>query len=758
MNPRTMHAFSCGLLVAIASSVIAQQPTQPQTGQPAKGGPNVVAVFGQSFGMDFVDGALRAGGPGYKAVFGTNGAEYTPALGELAPKNMPVRLTLSSIRRGEQILFDASSARLVQPRQDGMVASYDRGNGIIETYEARVDGLKQNFTFEQQPGGFGDLVVECQLHTELSGPHGSCNRGLDLVLPGVGGVSIGSVVGIDARQNRTDGSMNYDGRSIQFVLPSDFVSTAAYPLVLDPIIATTDLINTLPAKDPDVAFDETFDDYLVVWEHQFSQLDIDVRGQKVSTSGALVASQILITAESGNEINPSVGNVDAGSDYYVAWQDGDAPFGPWNIRGRRVDGGSGTTQSSTINITPVGSGSITPDVSGDNTAAGGSFDGCIIVYDDGTGISAIKVDVSLAAVAAGPISIVNLSSCTNPAISKSGGSDGRHLIVYERQFSNDRDVRGAVIDRDLAVIDALVSIEPNLFLDGYRPDVDGDGEQWMVVYQQSESGSSGPADIYCRRVEWDGTEATTPSPAVVVSDTATFDERDPAVGYLGTKYVAAWAEQFSGLNYDIRVVELDALTCTTCGEETFGAGGGLNIVDLNPEIATRYSARASLNGNEFVDQGMVVWMDTASSPPFEGDLVANLYEAFGGGTVNDTGGACGNGGTNSFNGPVALGNADLELQVTGAGSALTLVSIMFTDIFVSCGGCAINADAGSYLFAPAVSGNASFALPIPCDSSFIGTQLYTQWTSLLSGTSPCAILPASLELSYSNRLSVTIQP
>jgi len=756
MNPQAKHSvLSCSFAVALASSVIAQQPAATQ---PSETGPNVVGVFSQSFGMDYVDGALRAGGPGYKATFDANGMQYTPALGEAAPRNLPVRFTLKTIRRGGVTLFEAAQANMAQPRQNGMVASYDRGNGIVETYEARVDGVKQNFTFQTMPAGAGDLVVTCELQTELTGPVGQSDQGMTLEIPGIGGVTIGQVVGFDALDQRAFGSMSYDGNSVSFVLPGSYVAQAAYPMVLDPVIATTATITASPAKDPDVAFDETFDDYLVVWEHQFSQLDIDVRAQKVDTAGALVATAIFVTNESGNEINPSVGNVDAGSDYYVCWQDGASPFGPWNLRGRRVDGGSGTTQSTTIDVTPVSGGAITPDVSGDNTSLGGTLDGAIIVYDDGTGISAIKVDVSDNLVVAGPVSIINLATCTNPAISKSGGADGRHLIVYERDWTSDRDVRGALVDRDLVILDSFVAIETSASLDGYNPDVDGDGASWMVAYQQSEGGLGGPADIYCRRIEWTGSAAVATAAAEVVSDDAGVDERDAAVGYLGTKYFAAWASQFSGLNYDIRVVELDALTCTVCGQETFASGGGLNIVDLNPEIATRYSGRSSTNGNINFDQGMVVWQDTDGTPPFEGDLVANLYEAFGGGTPNNLGGGCGSGGTNSFNGPVALGNADLELQVTGAGSGLTLVSIMFVDTFVSCGGCTINADAASYLFAPAVGGNASFPLPIPCNSVFIGTQLYTQWASVLSGVSPCPILPASLELSYSNRMNATITP
>ena len=146
---------------------------------------------------------------------------------------------------------------------------------------------------------------------------------------------------------------------------------------------------------------------------------------------------------------------------------------------------------------------------------------------------------------------------------------------------------------------------------------------------------------------------------------------------------------------------------------------------------------------------MIVWMDANLTPPFTSSVVGNLYEAFGDSVVTDLGGGCGNSGTNGFFGPVALGNAQLELKITGPPSSpANFVSIMFTDSTVPCGPCQIPSNIHSF-FPETLSGR--FALPIPCDSVFLGMELYTQWATVLSGASPCAILPASLELSLSNR-------
>ena len=54
-----------------------------------------------------------------------------------------------------------------------------------------------------------------------------------------GGVTIGQVVGIDAAGTRVPGMMNFDGDHLELVLDDAFVSSASYPLVLDPVEPST---------------------------------------------------------------------------------------------------------------------------------------------------------------------------------------------------------------------------------------------------------------------------------------------------------------------------------------------------------------------------------------------------------------------------------------------------------------------------------------------------------------------------------------
>ena len=62
---------------------------------------------------------------------------------------------------------------------------------------------------------------------------------------------------------------------------------AAYPLVLDPEIGTDILIGgtTFDDTGPDVAYDDTNNTYLVVWQRGFSALNYQVRAQRVDTGG-----------------------------------------------------------------------------------------------------------------------------------------------------------------------------------------------------------------------------------------------------------------------------------------------------------------------------------------------------------------------------------------------------------------------------------------------------------------------------------------
>jgi hypothetical protein len=208
------------------------------------------------------------------------------------------------------------------------------------------------------------------------------------------------------------------------------------------------------------------------------------------------------------------------------------------------------------------------------------------------------------------------------------------------------------------------------------------------------------------------------------------------------------------LDYDLAAIEINPANCLACGVKQVSQGGGSAIVDIGPEIATRYHGRAS-NNPVSTDQGMIVWMDADSSPPFSSDVVALRYEVFDGGAVTNLGGACGNGGTNGFNGPVALGNSDLRLTLSGGGSNLLFASIQFGNLTTTCGPCTFN-NQNSYFFVLGVSGAGSFPLAIPCGPGYLGLNIWTQWAVFLSGVNPCGTIPAGADVSFSNRLRSVI--
>ena len=95
---------------------------------------------------------------------------------------------------------------------------YRHGQGIVERYVARADGIKQSVLLERPVDGRGDLVVRLRVTTELHCAVTDHARQLDFDAGALGGVHIGSVVGIAAGSARVEGSMRFDGEHLELEL------------------------------------------------------------------------------------------------------------------------------------------------------------------------------------------------------------------------------------------------------------------------------------------------------------------------------------------------------------------------------------------------------------------------------------------------------------------------------------------------------------------------------------------------------------
>ncbi len=210
-----------------------------------------------------LDGVLWGAGTNFKIRFGADGVEFFPMLGVAAPHNMPVQLALRGVGRGQKLTAPADQLPGAEPKVDGLRVDYARG-WLTERYDVREDEVEQSFVFDRLPPGEGDLFVRLDLRTDLE-PRGD-GRTLDLDYGQLGSVRIGKVVGIDANGVRAEGAVRYEAGTLELSLPREFVDHAALPLVLDPVLGSNITIQSAyDAESPDIAYDRTFNLYLVVY-------------------------------------------------------------------------------------------------------------------------------------------------------------------------------------------------------------------------------------------------------------------------------------------------------------------------------------------------------------------------------------------------------------------------------------------------------------------------------------------------------------
>ncbi|TAJ16148.1 MAG: hypothetical protein EPO68_11565, partial [Planctomycetota bacterium] len=409
-------------------------------------------VWMRGAGLDRVDGELWAAGPGYKAHFRSGSVEITPPLGQDAPRSLPLVFALESIDLGATRVLTASGA--VEPVQDGQSARYVHGGGIVERYDARVDGLEQSFVLDERPQGAGDLVVRGRASTELV-PEA---KGAGLFFRAAGldgdrGLEYGGVTGIDANGRRMPGSVTWLGDAIELRLPAAFVATAAFPLTIDPVIGGTfsvaNQFNTFFA-DPDVAFHLATPTYLVTFERVWSATDFDVYAQRVSVEGNLVGAQILLETSIFNlALNPTVAICSPSGSFLVAWQQSSNVNGPFDLVAKSVSASTGL-QSLPVTLNTVAAGStIDPDAGGSAVGAAASVFVFWTQLGANPGIHYARVDVP----ASGAPSLngkYQLSADPNdskPTVSKYRLN--AHLVAWQRFYSTpapgDHDLFHAVV-------------------------------------------------------------------------------------------------------------------------------------------------------------------------------------------------------------------------------------------------------------------------------------------------------------------------
>lgn len=696
--------------LCLLASTPAQRPVGASPSLPAAAAPFANTGLGRD------DAGCPVGvGPDYVVHFGAEAVRFTPALGKAAPHDLPLAYRLQAIGRGANRVAVPSAAP--QPAGAGVVYRH----GIVEaTYELRLDGVKQGFVFADLPDGEGDLVVRAAIDTAL--PVGEITQdGIEFVQPGVGGVRVGAVLGIDAAGRTAAGSMRWADGALEFVLPAAFVDTAALPLVLDPLLGS--VITLGGANDdlvPDVAYDPSTDSYLVVWQRDLSLLNQDIRGQRLTATGSSIGGTLAL--ESSTTVSasrPKVANVNLRNAFVVVWQQSG------DIQARGVDAATGTLTAA-IAVAATTDTESQPDIAGEDSDSLDDDALCVWANTNNGDIEARQVTyTSSGTLGLGLlVSFANplFSTLSNPSISQHGGGTGHHLICWDSygSLSSSITVRGCIVDRNLGLVVSPFGIATGTF-DVANADCDGDGDagHWVVAYEREEA-AGGDTDIVAVPVHRFGAAAVV-GVEMAVAATPADDERDPAVCWLQDSCLIAYADEGASGEYDTYVNSVSPLRCTSC-EGGFALDIGTARSATFPAIAWRYQ-RTGADNND----ALVVWQsfDLATNT---GDTYLRRF-AGDDGFVRRVADGCGAGG--EFAAKCARGgNSTFRFELRGGPpNAQAFLVLAATRLNLVCGPCVLVPDpwlgfAAGFTGTNA-SGDASWLLVLPPGVG--GIDLYAQW-------------------------------
>ncbi|MCJ7700728.1 MAG: hypothetical protein MUO62_04020, partial [Anaerolineales bacterium] len=108
--------------------------------------------------------------------------------------------------------------------------------------------------------------------------------------------------------------------------------------------------STTSESNPDVAYNPNTGEYLVVWEHAYSETDYNIYGIRLNSLGEPVGASFPIETSSNHEIHPAVAAYQAADlGYLLAFMSSGTGSQPYDIKGR-ILGSTGIPQESVLSI------------------------------------------------------------------------------------------------------------------------------------------------------------------------------------------------------------------------------------------------------------------------------------------------------------------------------------------------------------------------------------------------------------------------
>ncbi len=261
---------------------------------------------------------------------------FSPERIRFQPKNQGPEFSWSLVTN---VATDfVSPTRLTdQEGQDHIV--YQRGE-MVERYRIGQDFIEQQFVLEKMPTLENNKLyikgkIECEGIFRQEEAHWVWENEK-------GKVRLGDVTVYDADQNILAASMQVTEEGTMIIVDGMALANATYPVTIDPVLDAADVnYSTSPsgrnAIDPEVAYNPDDNEYVVVFPADFATAGTkDIYAQRVSaTTGAKVGSPLKISSMPSGQgaLDPDIVYNETSDEFFVVWNTGPSTQ---KVLGRRV--------------------------------------------------------------------------------------------------------------------------------------------------------------------------------------------------------------------------------------------------------------------------------------------------------------------------------------------------------------------------------------------------------------------------------------
>lgn len=300
------------------------------------------------------------------------------------------------------------------------------------------------------------------------------------------------------------------------------------------------------ANEPALAYNGTDGEYLVVWHEKFgdSPSGFNIYGQRVSDEGDLLGGEIAISRASSTQQSPAVAYNETNNEYLVVWHDyrNYASSGS-DIYAQRVSG-SGALLGGNFPVSAQAANEALPGVA--YNAANNEH---LVVWEAGGSSADIKgrrVSGS-GALLGGEIAVATASGAQYEPDVAYSYVNNEYLVVWDDHRAADSHVYGRRVSNAGALLGGEIQVSTDL---GYQREssvaYDGTVNEYLVVWGQYYWGGSGNSDIYGQRVSGGG---TLQGGNFAISN-APGAQSTPAVSYaffaLIGEYLVTWSDSRAG--------------------------------------------------------------------------------------------------------------------------------------------------------------------------------------------------------------------